>query len=252
MNSLTLTALTGLPIIQQGDDLAALILEALARASLALEAGDVLVVTSKIVSKADGRFASLADVVPGEEAQRVASLTGKDSRFVELVLRESQTVVRTAHNTLITRHRLGFVSANAGLDHSNLDGSEARVLLLPIDPDASARALRDDLFARTGVQIGVVISDTHGRPHRLGNVGVAVGVAGLPAILDLRGTHDLFGRVLQVTVQGYADMVASAATLISGEGAEGRPVVHVRGLRFPPLDGRASEIIRPAEQDLFR
>lgn len=247
-----MTALPGIPIVQPGDDLVRLILDGLERAGLTLEDGDALVVTSKIVSKAEGRTARISDVVPGEEALRVAAETGKDPRLVELVLSETRRISRTAPNVLIVEHRLGFVSANAGIDQSNLNGGDDCVLLLPRDPDASAEALREGLRAATGADIGVIISDSHGRPFRVGNVGVAIGVAGMPAVVDLRGQTDLFGRVLRVSIQGYADMVAGASGLLTGEGAEGLPVVLVRGLNFPKIDGRAAHLHRAPEHDLYR
>lgn len=224
---------------------------AIHQAGLDLQSGDVLVVTSKIVSKAEGRLVDLRTVTPGDEAQRLAVETDKDPRMVEMVLRESQRVSRKRRGVLVTQHRLGFVSANAGIDHSNVDGDEDHILLLPVDPDTSANRLRTGLKDATGADVGIVISDTHGRPFRLGNVGVAIGVAGLPALLDLRGQPDLFGREMRVSMQGYGDMIASAAHLVSGEGDEGLPVVRVRGLVFLPMDGRASDLLRPADQDLY-
>jgi len=250
--SLTLTALPGLPIIQPGDRLPALIVAALARLAETPRAGDVLAVTSKIVSKAEGRFVRLADVTASPRAHEIAAVTGKDPRLVELNLRESTEIQRTVPNIIVTRHRLGFISANAGIDQSNVDGGDETVLLLPVDPDASARRLCDALVEACGVPLGVVITDSHGRPFRFGNVGVAIGVAGMPALIDLRGQTDLFGRVLRVSVQGYADMVASAACLLTGEGAEGLPVVLVRGLVYPPIEGRASELNRPPETSLYK
>lgn len=250
--SLQLWALPGIPLVQMGDDLAALIFDALQRAELALQDGDALVVTSKIVSKAEGRITDLTTVEPSDEALRLAEVTRKDPRMVELVLRESAAVSRAAPNVLVTQHRLGFVSANAGIDQSNVDGGETHALLLPIDPDATAHAIRARLKELTGATVGVIISDSHGRPFRVGNIGVAIGVAGMPAAVDLRGEQDLFGRVLRISVQGYADMVASAAALLSGEGAEGRPVVLVRGLRFVHDHGRAADLNRAPENDLYR
>ncbi|MDX2160096.1 MAG: coenzyme F420-0:L-glutamate ligase [bacterium] len=249
---LVLTALPGIPHIHAGDDLVRVILEGLARADEALYDGDALVVTSKIVSKAEGRLIDLAAVQPGEQAQQIAAVTGKDPRMVELVLRESTEISRAAPNVLVVRHRLGFVSANAGIDQSNVEAGDERALLLPADPDSSARQLRDGLYRQTGTWAGIVISDSHGRPFRIGNVGTAVGVAGMPALLDLRGKPDMFGRVLKISITAYADMVASAAALLTGEGAEGLPVVLVRGLGFPPNDGRAADLNRPPEQDLYR
>lgn len=250
--ALTLVGIPGLPIIQPGDDLAALITNAFQAETIDLQAGDVLVVTSKIVSKAEDRFVALASVTPSDEARRLADVTGKDPRMVELVLRESAAVVRAAPNVLVVRHRLGFVSANAGIDQSNVDGGEDVALLLPLDPDGFARCLRERLRELTGVAPAVVLSDSHGRPFRMGNVGVAIGVAGLPALRDLRGQPDLFGRPLKISLQGLADEIASAANLVSGEGAEGVPVVLLRGLHFTPADGRAAELIRSPELDLFR
>lgn len=250
--SVQLTALPGIPLVQPGDDLAQFIIDALARSSLSLQTGDVLVVTSKIVSKAEGRMIELAKVIPGEQAVTLAEQTRKDPRIVELVLRESQEISRMAPGVLVVRHRLGFVSANAGIDQSNVDGSDDHVLLLPEDPDSSARALRERLLALTGADAGIVISDSHGRPFRNGNVGVAIGVAGVPALLDFRGSQDLFGRVLKISVQGYADMIASASNLLTGEGSEGRPVVLLRGLEFLAQEAEAAELNRAPEQDLYR
>lgn len=249
--TLTIAPLPGLPLVEPGDNLADMIAEGLARAGLALQAGDALVVTSKIVSKAEGRIVALDAVTPSAEAERLAAVTGKDARIVELVLRESVAVSRAAPGVLVTRHRLGFTAANAGVDQSNLAGGDERALLLPLDPDGSARALRASLRARVGVAPAVVISDSQGRPFRLGGVGVALGVAGMPALVDLRGQADLFGRALKITLQGYADLVASAAQLVSGEAAEGCPVTLVRGLRMPPGDGRASDLYRAPEHDLY-
>jgi coenzyme F420-0:L-glutamate ligase/coenzyme F420-1:gamma-L-glutamate ligase len=235
-----------------GDDLPQIIGNSLERVNLRLQVGDVLVVASKIVSKAEGCLIDLKAIDPSEEALRLASETDKDPRIVELVLRESLMVSRYAPGVLVTQHRLGFVSANAGIDQSNVDGSDDSVLLLPPDPDASAVKIRTGLFEITGVEVGIVVSDSHGRPFRMGNVGVALGVAGLPALLDLRGKPDLFGRELKISVQGYADLVASAAHLLTGEADEGRPVVHLRGLRFPSIYGRGSDVNRPPDQDLYR
>jgi len=248
--NLTLTALPGLPMVQVGDDLPALIAASASAAGITFTPRDVLVVTSKIVSKAEDRWVALVDIMPSDEAWRLAKITGKDPQLVELVLRECTAVSRAAPGVLVVRHRLGFISANAGIDQSNVEGGDAGALLLPRDPDASARRLRDGMKARTGVDIGIVISDSHGRPFRMGNVGVAIGVAGLPALRDLRGNPDLFGRTLKITLQGYADMIASAAALVSGEGAEGLPVVLVRGLTATG-DGSAADLNRPFDQDLY-
>jgi coenzyme F420-0:L-glutamate ligase / coenzyme F420-1:gamma-L-glutamate ligase len=249
---LTLFSLPGLPIVQPGDDLVRLILES-ARGEYTLQNGDVLVVTSKIVSKSEGRFLDLRTVTPSARAEEVAGITGKDPRLVEAILTESTHISRMRMGVLLVRHRLGFTSANAGIDHSNVGtGGDDWVLLLPVDPDASAARLRDGLRERAGIDIGIVISDTHGRPFRLGNVGVAVGVAGVPALLDLRGRDDLFKRKLQSTDIALADQLAAAADLLSGQAAEGLPITVIRGLNLPKTDGRATDLVRPAEFDLYR
>lgn len=252
ISSISITALPGIPLIESGDNLPQIILDALSRAGLALVNGDVLVVTSKIVSKAEGRLFDLNAVVPRDEANHLAQETRKDPRIVELVLRESRMISRKAPGVLVTQHRLGFISANAGIDQSNVNGSENMVLLLPVDPDDSAESIRRNLRELTGADVGIVISDSHGRPFRMGNVGAAIGVAGMPALLDLRGKPDLFGRELKISIQGYADLVASAANLLTGEADEGRPVVLVRGLQFPAAEGHARELVRPPEQDLYK
>jgi coenzyme F420-0:L-glutamate ligase/coenzyme F420-1:gamma-L-glutamate ligase len=255
--TLSLTALPGLPRVRQGDDVARLIQEALLGADLTLRDGDVLVVTSKVFSRAEGRFVDVARVVPSERAQRVAQEIGKDARVVQLILDESTHVSRTAPNVLIVRHRLGFVSANAGIDLSNAlpgDGREGEgpwALLLPQDPDASARDLRERLEAASGKKLGVVITDSHGRPFRLGTVGIALGVSGLPSLFNQVGRTDLDGRVLESTITAPADQVAAAADLVAGQADEARPVVLVRGLSFEPQSSRATDLLRPENQDLY-
>ena len=239
----------GLPIIQAGDDLGATLLSAL-RPLHPLE-NDILVVTSKIVSKAEGRFVNLRDVTPSERAVELAQTTRKDPRLVELILGESQAVSRAAPGVLITQHRLGFTSANAAIDHSNVSQDLDMVLLMPVDPDASARQLYICLSQALGAHIAIVIVDSHGRPHRIGTVGVAVGVAGMPGVEDWRGKPDLFGYQLQHTEIGLADMVASAATLLLGQAAEGIPAVLVRGVTFTPRNGSAAEIIRAPQANLY-
>lgn len=252
MDAVTMLALRGIPLVQPGDDLSAVIAAALDREGIALQVGDVLVVASKIISKAEGRYVALASVTPSERAAALAEQTGKDPRVVELVLQESVSVSRVARNVLVVEHRLGFVSANAGIDQSNVEDGDARVLLLPVDPDRSAQQLAERLEERTGVRPAVVISDTHGRPFRLGNIGVAIGVSGMQALVDLRGREDLFGRKLMISLQGYADMVASAAHLLTGEAGEGRPVVLIRGLTLPEGEGSAQDLNRAPQQDLYR
>jgi coenzyme F420-0:L-glutamate ligase/coenzyme F420-1:gamma-L-glutamate ligase len=252
-----LTALPGLPLLGAGDDLGVLIAQALTRASIELCDGDVLAVVSKAVSRAEGRFVDLTTVVPSQRAHDVADETGKDARLCELVLRESQGISRSAPGALVIRHRLGFVAADAGIDASNAaprdapPGSGPWALLLPRDPDASAERIRQSLFERSGAAIGVIVSDSFGRPFRLGTVGAAVGVAGLPPLWDRRGEPDLFGRLLQQTVTALADQVAAATDLVAGQAAEGRAVVHVRGLSFPVGVHSATELCRPADRDLY-
>jgi coenzyme F420-0:L-glutamate ligase/coenzyme F420-1:gamma-L-glutamate ligase len=254
---LQVTALPGLPVVEAGDDLGALVAEGLARADLALADGDVLVLASKIVSRAEGRFVDLAAVAPSPRALETAALTGKDARLCELILQESQGISRARAGALVVRHRLGFVSADAGIDASNAvprdtaPGAGPWALLLPVDPDGSAERLRVVLSARSGAAVGVVVSDSFGRPFRLGTVGVAIGVAGLPPLWDRRGERDLFGRVLEHTVTALADQVAAAADLVAGQAAEGRGAVHVRGLSFSPVRGSAAELCRPLDQDLY-
>lgn len=247
----TAFALEAIPMIQPGDDITGIILDALHNNGRTLQPDDVLVIASKIIAKSEGRFVNLADVTPDERACQIADQTRKDPRIVALILTEATSVSRIAPHVLVTEHRLGFVSANSGIDQSNI-GMPDHVLLLPQDPDATARQIRSEMRQRTGVDVAVVISDTHGRPFRLGNVGVAIGIAGIPALVDERGKDDLFGRPLIATVQGYADMLASTAHLLTGEGAEGRPVVILRGLQLPPGDGDARQLNRDPQQDLYR
>jgi coenzyme F420-0:L-glutamate ligase/coenzyme F420-1:gamma-L-glutamate ligase len=251
---LTLTAIAGIPAVQPGDDVADLVLRALDEARIVLVSGDVLVIAQKIISKAEDRLVQLDTVTPGERARQVARAVGKDPRLVELILQESDEISRMSPGVVIVRHRLGFTSANAGIDRSNVlqDGKDQTVLLLPNDPDASAMYVRQSIEKRCEVSIGVVISDSHGRPFRLGTVGVAIGVAGIPALWDRRGKADLHGYTLQHTDVGVGDEIAAAAGLLMGQGSEGLPVVLVRGLALPEMDGRATDLIRPKEKDLYR
>jgi coenzyme F420-0:L-glutamate ligase/coenzyme F420-1:gamma-L-glutamate ligase len=249
--TVSLVGVPGVPMIQPGDDLPALVVDAFSRAGLEPQTGDVVVVTSKVVSKAEGRIVDLRTVVPSARALELARVTEKDPQLVELVLRESTDVVRAVPNTLLVRHRLGFMSANGAIDRSNADG-EHTALLMPIDPDASASNIKAALDAEFGADVGVLVTDTHGRPFRRGNIGVAVGVAGFEAVVDMVGTRDLFGRELKATVIALADEIAAAAALVSGETSEGLPVVLVRGVTTRPGDTGSSELLFPAERDLFR
>lgn len=254
MTQLTLTAVPHIPHIQSGDDLAGLILHAMAQADMTLADGDVLAIAQKVVSKAEGRLVRLADVQPSARAVEVAAQTDKDPRVVELILQESDEISRMRRGVLIVRHRLGFTSANAGIDRSNVaqSGDEETVLLLPRDPDGSAERLREEIAARLGAQVGVVITDSHGRPFRMGTVGVAIGVAGIPALWDRRGEPDLYGYQLQHTDVGVADEIAAAAGLLMGQAAEGTPVVVISGLQLPFAAGKATDLVRPKEVDLYR
>lgn len=251
---LTLTALPGIPEVARGASLAALLRAAVDRAGKTLEPGDVLVVAQKIVSKAEGRFVRLREVEPSNRARELARIVEKDPRLVELMLRESKEVLRAKPGVLIVEHRLGFVMASAGIDQSNVpsDGDEETALLLPEDPDASARRIREDLRGLCGTDIGVVINDSFGRAWRNGVAGVAVGVAGIPALVDLRGRVDRRGRALRVTQVAAADELAAAASLLMGQSDEGFPAVLTRGFPYARRAGAVAELIRPRAEDLFR
>lgn len=254
--TLTLTPLPAIPMVKAGDDLGALLLQALERAQIRLQDGDILVLAQKIVSKAEGRMISLSGILPSERAIELAQETGKDPRLVEAILQESREVLRTRPGTIIVEHRLGFVCASAGIDHSNVTGengeSEERLLLLPEDPDGSARAIRQQLEQASGARLGVLIIDSHGRAWRVGTVGITIGLSGLPGLVDLRGQPDLFGNPLQITMVGAADELAAAASLVMGQAAEGTPAVHARGFPYPLREGSLGELLRRREEDLFR
>ena len=249
--ALLLKALHGIPAVREGDDLVRLAISGLERSHMYLREGDVLVFAQKVVSKAEGRGVALADVTPSARALALSKETGKDARLVELILSESSEVVRQRPDLLIVRHRLGFTLANAGIDASNVDGGD-HVLLLPADPDASAARIRAGLRAQTGIDNAVLIIDSLGRPWRMGTVGTAIGISGLPGVLDLRGRPDRNGRPLASTEIGLADELAAAASLVMGQAAEGTPIVLARGVPYQRRDGSARELVRPAEMDLFR
>jgi coenzyme F420-0:L-glutamate ligase/coenzyme F420-1:gamma-L-glutamate ligase len=256
VSTLTLTTLQHIPLIRHGDNLADILVRAIKENNVFLEEDDILVIAQKIVSKAEGRAVNLASVAPSSQAVALAERTEKDPRLVELILRESREVLRTRPGTIIVEHRLGFVCANAGIDHSNVAGAgntaEEWVLLLPSEPERSAELIRQEIGSRTGKQIGILIIDSHGRAWRNGTVGVAIGIAGLPGLQDLRGEPDLFGFRLRITQVGVADELAAAASLMMGQAAEGTPAVHVRGFPYPRREGSLQELLRPREQDLFR
>ncbi len=252
--TLTLTAIPGLPLVESGDDLAAILIDGLARAGIAPAAHDVLGVAQKFVSKAENRYRDLGAVSPSKRARDLAREVDKDPRLVEVILSESEAVVAHKPGVLVVAHRLGFVLANAGIDRSNV-GSEAsaeRVLLLPEDPDASAAALKARLDARFQTEIAVIVSDSLGRAWRNGVTGIALGAAGLPALRDMIGRKDLFGRTLDVTQTGFADDIAAAASLVMGQADEGLPAVLLRGLTWREPESGARALLRPKDEDLFR
>lgn len=250
--AMTLHALGSMPLIGQGDDLADIILSALAREAVEPRDGDIVAIAQKIVSKAEGRLIDLATVSPSPRAKLLAVEADKDPRLMELILAESQEVLRIRKGAIIVRHRLGLVLANAGIDQSNVDhDGRTMALLLPVDPDASARRIREAIMARSGADIAIAIIDSLGRAWRTGTTGTAIGIAGMPGMIDLRGRPDLHGRKLETSELGFADEVAAAASLMMGQADEGRPVVLLRGLGHDRREGRASELIRPRNMDLF-
>lgn len=254
--ALTFFAVEGLPLIQPGDDLPAMIVECLAAQDEMLQPGDILLIAQKIVSKAEGRLVRLADVTPTAAAQEIAQTTGKDPRVTQVVLGDSNDIIRARQGLLIVEQRSGWVCANAGVDRSNIapDDESEWLALLPEDADASAEHIRAQLAARTNVAPAVLITDSHGRAWRMGTVGVCIGCAGLPPLWDQRGNQDLFGYELAVSEECIADELAAAAALIMGQGNEGRPIVIARGYtppaHLPPAAART--IQRPAHMDAFR
>jgi coenzyme F420-0:L-glutamate ligase/coenzyme F420-1:gamma-L-glutamate ligase len=241
----------GLPEIRCGDDLPDLIHEAAAASGWGLQEADVLVIAQKVVSKSEGRVVRLGDVSPSPRALELAAICNKDPRLVELVLRESRSVVRCARDVLIVQHRLGFTVANAGIDQSNIEAGDEHALLLPVEPDRSAARLREALSHRSGAALAIIINDSFGRPWRRGTCGVAIGCAGLQALVDLRGRPDRFGRRLRTSEVAMADEIAAAASLVMGQAAEGVPAVILRGLLHHPHQGSATDLIRPAAENLF-
>jgi len=253
VKQISLTAIPDIPEIYEGDNLASILISAFDKSNISLQEGDILTVTSKIVSKAEGRWVDLTTIQPGDRAYQYAQITGKDPREVALVLRESRYISRAQTGVLIVENHLGIICANAGIDHSNTRADGEWRLLLPEYPDDSARKLGMMLEEHFNVSIGVIVTDSQGRPFRLGSVGVAIGVSGMPALSDLRGQLDRSGKALQVTEVGFADEIAAAAGLVSGQSAEGLPVVLVRGLSFAPDDSTsASDLVRPPDRDLYR
>lgn len=254
--TLSISPLKNIPLIRQGDLLADIILNSIQATDIELMDNDIIILAQKVVSKAEGRQVNLATVTPSQKAIELGAKTEKDPRVVELVLQESNEVVRTRVGAIIVEHKLGFICANAGIDHSNVAGdgnqNEELVLLLPEDPDRSAKQLRAAVFQKTGKTIGVMIIDSHGRAWRNGTVGLCIGLSGVPALIDERGWKDLFGYTLKITVVGVADELAAAASLMMGQAAEGTPAVHVRGFPYKLSEGSLKELIRPKDQDMFR
>lgn len=239
----------GIPEVRPGDDVAALILAAFDD----IRPGDVVVIAQKIISKAEGRYIELATVTPSADAQEWAAKTGKDQRLVQAILDESETVLRWRENLLVVSHKRGWVMANAGADQSNIEGAEGeRVLMLPVDPDASAAKIRAALEAERGAPIAVVIADSVGRAWRVGTVGLALGASGVRTVDDIRGQHDRQGRELKVSIVGVGDEIAAAANLLIGEAAEGTPVAVVRGLQVLGEGQTGADLVRPAADDMFR
>ncbi len=252
MDSLTAWVPSGFPHLRGKADLQALIVQTLRTNTLVPQDGDVLVVAQKVVSKAEGNLVDLREVRPTDEAERLAAESAKDPRLVQVIINESRAISRVRPGLIIAEHRLGFICANAGVDHSNVGLSEDWVCLLPKDPDASAERIREALREAFGAQVAVIINDTHGRPFREGAVGVAIGVAGLEPMFSYIGQEDLYGYVLRVSIEAVADELAATASLLQGQGAEGTPLVLIRGARFHRGEGTVGQLLRAAQQDLFR
>jgi coenzyme F420-0:L-glutamate ligase / coenzyme F420-1:gamma-L-glutamate ligase len=252
--SITYTALPNIPLVQPGDDVCAIIKAGLVEAGIVLQNGDVIVIAQKIISKSENRYVDLAAILPSARAEELAGITGKDVRHIEVVLAESAEVLRARKNVIIVAHRLGYVMANAGIDESNINHVDGpgRVLLLPVDPDRSCREIKARLDRECAVSVGVIINDSFGRAWRNGVVGVALGAAGIASLQNLIGSPDLFGRAMKVTEVAIGDELAAAASLAMGQGAEGTPIVHVRGFRNRAPDNDASALIRPKQMDMFR
>ncbi len=254
--TLILNGLPGIPLIQPGDNLGDIIRAGLLQGGINPQDGDILVLAQKIVSKSENRLVNLTQVEPSTKAYEIADTAGKDPRLIELILKESRRILRVRAGVIIVEHRLGFVCANAGIDHSNVSGSQGKsedwVLLLPENPDESAAVIRKQLESFYAVRLGVLIIDSHGRAWRMGTAGISIGISGLPGLVDLRGREDLFGYKLQITQVGAADELAAAASLIMGQSAEGTPIIHVSGFPYPLRESSLQELIRPENLDLFR
>ena len=251
---INIIALKGVPLVHPGDDLVKIIINALTLSNECLKNGDILVVAQKIISKAEGRIVALDSVSPSERAKKLAIKLGKDPRQIELVLQESREIVRSKPGVVIVEQNLGLVMANAGIDRSNVvqQSDQEYVLLLPVDPDASSNRPREKINKRLGVKVGIIINDSIGRAWRVGTTGHAIGVAGLPAVIDLRGEKDMFGKELLVSEQAVADELASAASLLQGQASEALPIVVIRGFKFNATNQTAKALIRERDMDMFR
>ena len=254
MKKIELIALEDIPLINQGDNLVEIILKALEKNKVSLNDGDILVIAQKIISKSEGRYAFLNEISPSKEAKDLANKTDKDPRLVQLILNESREVIRYRKGVIVVENNLGLIHANAGIDRSNLesDNENPRVLLLPVDPDKSATEIKMEVLKQTEIKIGVIINDSSGRAWRNGIVGIAIGSSGAEVLSDLRGESDLFGNTLEVTEVGIADEIASAASLLMGQGKEGLPVILVKGMKESSDMNNAKALIRKASEDLFR
>jgi coenzyme F420-0:L-glutamate ligase / coenzyme F420-1:gamma-L-glutamate ligase len=254
--TLIFTTIEDFPRVKKDDDLVEILINLLNRKQIEVKDGDIFVFAQKVISKAEGRLVNFSEIQPSETALELGKITQKDPRFIQLVLNESRKVIRAKHNTLIVEHKRGFICANAGIDHSNIgDHSELSdewALLLPEDPDRSAQIIQKSLQDHFQKQLGVLIIDSHGRAWRNGTVGVCIGIAGLPGLVDLRGQQDLVGFKLKVTTVGAADELAAGASLLMGQAAEGTPVILARGFPYALRDSKLDELIRPEEEDLFR
>ena len=256
MSELTFTQLLNIPLIEERDNIAEILFHAIRRQFIELKDGDILAVTSKIISKSEGRMINLNDVEPSDKALELGNETNRDPRLMELILKESKEIVRASEQAIIVEHRLGFISANAGIDHSNVQGNygnkEDWYLLLPLSPDNSAEKIRIFIKEKTGKDIGVIIIDSHGRPWRKGTVGVIIGTSRVPALIDLRGKTDLFGYHLKISEVAAGDELAAAASLMMGQADEKIPAIHVRGFPYQLCDSTIADILRPRNMDLFR
>jgi len=254
IKQLNIIPINGIPAVHAGDNVAELIINNARRHKFSIFSFDIIIITQKIISKSESRLVDLRTVTPSLRALELSDLTGKDPRLVQLILNESREVLRARHGLIIVKHRLGFVCANAGIDRSNtVPGEEGEnyVLLLPEDPDQSARIIQNEIQALTGLQVGILIIDSHGRAWRNGTVGTAIGIAGIPGVVDLRGRKDLCGYTLKATQVAAADELAAAASLVMGQANEGVPCVIARGFPYTLRESNLQELIRPEEEDLF-